>query len=505
MRPVFLAPVALLVLAFPLLADPVSVTPAERTGKARLVEVLRAGLREDRQRVEALRGIPGLNGKTPPADRQARALDPAELRRNLLDAAARRERALRALLGAVEQEDASLVPARLTSLFLSCGPHGCRDGLLPQDVDEFIVAFGAPALQPLLDVFGTLDASKKESVLRLLLRVEPGLCPKAVLEGALSDPVFRVRSAALEASRRNCAPAGFQRSLEALLARETDPEFLLYLLEQVSREGGRNAWRYDELIRLVQGGRIPAEKAFGQLCSAILSGEKPDATDLNVPFWLEVFETHASRRACLVQNLFLGLDQERPLAQLRRLFLEAAGNRYLFGSVEGLYGPAAAKPASYWDSIPGADERMLALFQAHLGPRAMRAWKDAPETPLGVKLLLGRWLGEDPAALLPRTLRLRIEVRSTDDVVSAAAREVTLDRPFGFVLPPLAPGFQEVGYRGTVWFDSVRLCFGIRDFVVGLRPAGAGFAPVIPVDGLFRASLISQGKTFVWEIRVSPP
>ena len=214
--------------------------------------------------------------------------------------------------------------------------------------------------------------------------------------------MFRVRSAALAVSRRNCPPADFQRSLESLLARETDPELLLFLLEQVSGEAGRNAWRYDELIRLTQSGRIPADKAFGLLCSATVSGEKPDAAVLDVPFWWNVFETHESRRACLVQNLFLRLDQERQLSQLRRLFTEAAGHRYGFGSTQGLYGPASPRPSSYWDSIPAAADQMLALFKAHLGPRAMRAWDEAPETPLGARLLLGRWLGNDPAGLLPR-------------------------------------------------------------------------------------------------------
>lgn len=505
MRAVLLAPVALLTLALPLLGPPDSGTPAEKTGKARLVELLRAGLREEQQRVEELRSAPGRNGETPPPGREPLALDPAELRRNLLEAAQRHQGTLRALLGSVEQEDAALVPARLKSLLLSCGPHGCRDGLLLQEVEEFVVAFGAPALQALLDGFDTLDAAKKESVLHLLLRVEPRPCPKAVLERALSDPVFRVRFAALEASRQSCAPGEFRKSLETLLARETDPDFLLTLLDQASREKGRSGWSFNELIRLVQSGRIPAEKAFGPLCSATVSGEKPSGAALNVPFWWNLFATHASRRACLVQNLFLGLDEERSLTQLRGLFLEAAGNRYLFGSVQGLYGPPAGRPASYWDSVPGADERMLSLFRSHLGPRSMRAWKEAPDTPLGGRLLLGRWLGDDPSALLPRTLRLRIEVRSAANVVSSAEQVVELDRPFQFILPALVPGFQEVDYRGTLWFDSVRLCFGIRDFVVGLRPAGAGFSPVIPVDGLFRASLISQGKSFDWEIRLSPP
>ena len=55
------------------------------------------------------------------------------------------------------------------------------------DVEDFVAAFGVPALQALLDCFGELDAAKKESVLNLLLRVEPPLCPKAVLDRALAD------------------------------------------------------------------------------------------------------------------------------------------------------------------------------------------------------------------------------------------------------------------------------------------------------------------------------
>ena len=147
---------------------------------------------------------------------------------------------------------------------------------------------------------------------------------------------------------------------------------------------------------------------------------------------------------------------------------------------------------------------MLALFKARLGPRAMRAWDEAPETPLGAKLLLSQWLGNDPAALIPGKLRLRIEVRSPTGVVSSGERDVLLGQAFRFSLPPIAPGFQEVDYRGTVFFDSVRLSFGIRDFIVGLHPSGAGFAPVIPVDGRFETRLRSQGKEHLWRISLGP-
>ena len=147
---------------------------------------------------------------------------------------------------------------------------------------------------------------------------------------------------------------------------------------------------------------------------------------------------------------------------------------------------------------------MLALFKAHLGPQTMRAWEEAPETPLGARLLLGQWLGNDPAGLLPETLRLRIEVRSPTGVVSSGERDVLIGQPFRFSLPPLAPGFQEVDYTGTVFFDSVRLRFGIRDFIVGLQPSGAGFAPVIPVDGRFETRLRSQGKEHLWRISLEP-
>lgn len=505
MTPVFLAPVALLLLALPPTAPPAWGTAAELAGKARLVEVLRAGLRDEQRRADELRAFARKDGDVPTSTPEPSAIDPETLRRNVLAASLRRQGAWRTLLGTLEEEEAGRIPARLEALLLSCGPNGCQGGLVLHEVEDFVVAFGAPALKPLLDGFGSLDGAKKEVALHLLLRIEPRECPKAVLAAALADPGFRVRSAALDVTRRNCPSGDYQKSLEDLLASETDPEFLLYLLEQVSGDGGRNAWRTNELIRLVQSGRIPADKAFGQLCSATLSGEKPDAAGLNVPFWLGVFETHGSRRACLVQNLFLGLDQERQLVPLRRLFVEAAASRYHFGSVQGLYGPAAPRPASYWDSIPGAADRMLARFQARLGPRAMRAWKDAPDTPLGGRLLLGRWLGDDPAGLLPRTLRLRISVRSAAVVVAEAQREVTLEKPFQLVLPPLAPGLREVDHRGTAWFDADRLCFGLRDFVVGLEPSGAGFAPTIPVDGLFRASLISRGKSFTWEISLSPP
>ena len=473
-----------------------------RAGKARLVEKLQAGIRDDQRRIDELRGAPGKGGK--PLAQGPYAVDPEELRRNVLDETLRHQQAWRAFLGVVEREEAGRVPGRLRALYLSCGPRGCRDGLTSSDVEDFVAAFGAPALQALLDGFGELDAAKRESVLNLLLRVDPPMCPKAVLDRALSDAVFRVRAAALGACGRNCSPGAFQKSLETLLARESEPELLLHLLEQVSGGNERTAWRYDTLIRLVQEGRIPAEKAFGQLCSATLSGQKPGAA-LDVPFWLNVFETTPSRRACLVQNLFLRLDQERQLVQLRRLLTEAAGHRHGFGSVQGLYGPASPRASSYWDSIPGAADQMLAAFRAGLGPQSMRAWESARETPLGVKLLLGQWLGKDPSGLFQGKLRLRIEVRSPAGVVSSGERDVLLGQPFRFTLPSLTPGFQEVDYRGTVTFDAVGLRFGIRDFVVGLAPSGAGFAPEIPVDGRFETLLRSQGREHLWKISLSPP
>ncbi len=505
MELVRLAPLALLALAVTVRAQANPESPAEGAGKARLVERLEAGIREDQKRLAELSAPRRPGANEPAVDQGPWAMDPAELRRNVLSASIRHQAALSAFLGGVAQKEAGHLPARLKTLFLSCGPAGCREGLNLEDAEDFVVAFGAPALQSLLDGLGALDASKKERVLNLLLRVEPRLCPKGVLEGALSDPVFRVRSAALGACRRNCSPGDFQRSLETLLARETDPEFLLSLLEQVSGAPERDAWRYNELIRLVQRGRVPADKAFGQLCSSTLSGKKPEAATLDVPFWRNVFETHESRRACLVENLFLGLDQERQLAELRHLFTEAAGHRYGFGSVRGLYGPVRPGPASSWDSIPGADDRLLASFRARLGPRTLSSWAKAPDTPLGVKLLLSRWLGSDPAGNLPGTLALRIEVRSPAGVLSSGSREIALGRPFRFVLPPVAPGFQDVEYAGTVCFDPEGLSFGIRDFVVGLEPSGAGFAPTIPVGGRFEAGLLSKGKKYVWEISLSPP
>jgi|GEM_PF-5139599 len=504
MCPVLLAPIALLALAVSGRAEATPESPAERAGKARLVEKLHAGIRNDQQRIDELRAFPRKGGTLPTPGPGPWAIDPEELRRNALEEATRRQKAWRAFLGVVEQEEAGRVPGRLKSLLLSCGPRGCRDGLTLPDVEDFVAAFGVPALQALLDGFGELDAAKKENVLNLLLRVDPRLCPKPVLEGALSDPVFRVRAAALGVSRRNCPPGDFQKSLETLLARESDPEFLLHLLEQVSGGNGRTAWRFNALIRLVQDGRIPAGKAFGQLCSATLSGQRPEAA-LDVPFWLNVFETTPSRRACLVQNLFLAVDQERQLVQLRRLLVEAAEHRYGFGSVRGLYGPASPRASSYWDSIPGAADRMLAAFRARLGPQAMRSWESTRETPLGVKLLLGQWLGSDPSGRIPGTLRLRIEVRSPSAVVSSGERDVPLGRPFQFTLPSLTPGFQDVDYRGTVTFDPVGLSFGIRDFVVGLAPSGAGFSPVVPVDGSFETRLSSQGRQHLWKISLSPP
>ncbi len=476
-------------------------------GKARLVAKLSADMRARQAQIDGLLVIKKEHGVLPSI---LRAIKGKKLEEDkifisavpkLLDEAVRSRKTLKAFLEEIKKEEAGRVPALLKSVFLSCGQNGCSNGLDYSGVADCITVFGGLALQPLLDGMSGLNAVQKEDVLNLMPSVEPQ-CPKAVLDGALADPVFRVRSAALNVFKKNCAPSDFHQRLNGLLAGETNPEFLLSLLEQAPDESGQGPRVYDRLIRLVQDKRIPVDMAFGKLCT-VMAGETLDASALDMQFWLNAFESHKARQGCLAEHIFLKAAQEDQLVKIRRLFVEAAEHRYRFSSEQMLFDQTSGA-SSFWDSIPGADEKMLALFKKRLSIRALRVWRSAPDTPLGERLLLTQWLGGDMSAQLPRKLRLKIEVSSPSGVVSAAEQDVALDRPFLFTLRPLVPDFPEISYKGTAYFDAGKLSYGISWFTVGLKPSPAACNPMIPLTGALAMDLFVQEKKYRWKLSLVP-
>ena len=487
-------------------AAPQAATAADyQAGKVRLIQALDKNLLDRQKQIDELRVYIKKYGKSPPPDEDRQAMRFSIDPQHLLEDAVRHQQEQRVFLELVKQEDAARLPALLKTIFLSCDQGACQHQLDYSTTEDLIAAYGNLALQPLLDGFKSLDAPRRESVLNLLLRIEPLQCPVSNLDRALLDPVFRVRAASLNVYKKNCSSEVFNQRLAQLLAKETEPDFLLYLLDQLPDEGVQNTQVYNRLIRLTQEKRIPADKALTKLCAASMRVAKLDAPALRLPFWLGVFDTQKSRQACLIENLFLKFDQEQHLLQLHELFRSAAEHRYHFSATQGLYGLKPSGQGSYWDAIPGADEAMLGLFQTHVSPASLGVWSKLPDATLGEKLLLTRWIGGDVRAMLPAMMQLQLEVRSpSGSVVSTGNQRVSLGQPFQFTLPPLVPDFQEVRYQGAVVFDPDQLAFRIKPLIVGLKPAGAGFEAVVPANGAFETDLLLQQQKYRWRIRLTP-
>jgi hypothetical protein len=410
-----------------------------RAGKARVVERLETTIRtiqEEQKQIGPQRHKPAQK-EVPPL--------PREMRESLDHWAQASIAAQRAMLKTIQRTPAQQVPTLLADTFLSCSWAQCPDSLDPHSIETLITAFGVPALQLLLDRFHGADALKKEAILYALLRFAPPQCSASFLDDALRDPAFGIRAAAIRVYGKNCPEPAFHERLDRLLAQETNPEFLLHLLDEARQGSGLSAWAYDRLIRFAQDSRIPAAQALKRLCTEPAGTAGMPTAAIDVPFWLEVYDTNPQGRRCLVRHLFLKLGQEAQLIQLRRIFRAALDHRYGLSAVQGMSGTASPRQPAYWNAFGEDDQRLLTLFQARLSRPTMLAWMREPATSLGEKMLLARWLGEAPTALLPTTVRLRLEVRSASGaLVSATVQTVRRDQPFGFTLAPAAAGFQQI-------------------------------------------------------------
>jgi len=485
-------------------------TPAEKpeplqAGKILLLARLETHILESQKQIDELRALIGKSGK---AASPAWNNHPPEFSVDAphrLEQAVARQKRQRAMLALIKKEDAGRVPTLLETLFLPCDRRVCQNLVPYWEVEDSIAAFGALALQPLLVHFQTLDTQRKESILRLVLQIEPGQCPTAVLDDALTETWLPVRLLSLNVYKHNCAADVFIRRLERLFLAETDPEFLLHLLNQMPNESWKMPRLHNRLIQLAQEQRIPLYRAFEKLCNMPADAITLNADALDISFWLQAFEAATSRRSCLIGHLFLHLDQEKQLNPLHSLFREAADHRYRFNSISTLSGFTTPSPYAYWDMLHGADQRFLTLLQTHLSNNTLNAWRHAPDATWGEILLLSQWLGEDTASLFPKRLRLRLEVRNpANKVVSDGTEEVTLGQPFDFTLSPRGADFQTIRYEGVLSFNPGTLNYTIKDFLVELNPAGVMFDISVPATGHFETDLIQQQKKFRWKISLLP-
>lgn len=114
---------------------------------------------------------------------------------------------LQAFLVVVQKQEPKDVPQFLADTFSSCDDQGiCAYKLHPDEIDGYVVSYGARALDVIQARFDALAPFRKESALHLFLRIQPLSCPDSVLKRAIGDDVFRVRFSALRVYRGNCPP-----------------------------------------------------------------------------------------------------------------------------------------------------------------------------------------------------------------------------------------------------------------------------------------------------------
>ncbi len=410
----------------------------------------------------------------------------------------------RHFLQLIQQRPASALPTFLSGLFLSCQNGTCTEDVTSDTVDDSIADFGIPALRLVLAELPKLDTWRKETALLLTLKVEPLTCPTPVLQTALDDTVFRVRAAALRVFRKNCTEAAFVQALNQLLASEQNHNFLMALLDEVPSESTQAAPFRNRLFQLAQQKRIPVELAFSRVCDASKSAIVLETEAILVPFWLKTFATYPLQRSCILEHIFLKLRNDKQLSQLRPLFHSAAEGQYGFSATQGLYGQTASADAANWGGVPSLAEALLQVMQKYLRRETLKTWLAAPETSLGEQLLLQRWLGIAKPEL-PTQWQINLEVTAPDKTrVAAGAQAVKLGIPFAFTVPPLSSAFQTIAYSGTLIFDAEKLRLKVPDLIVGLQPAGAGFAATIPLTGRFSTTLTIAGQPYVWTLWAVP-
>lgn len=432
----------------------------------------------------------------------------------LLKTATEKKRALEEFQKLIEQTRASEIPALLGQGFRSCKQGRCNHRLEFDDVTAFIASFGGQALQPLLSDLKNFDPFAKETLLFLLLRTKPSSCPDEILNSALLDPTFRVRSAALSVIGRNCPKALYQEKFQFLLARENESESILSLLDLYRRShlsGGNEPTSelFRIAVRLFQEKKLRVEQDLSWLCGLgiQLNGKIEGLPEANIPFWLDAFERHPhpTKRSCIVETLFLNLQSREQLLQLRRVFNEAARYHYGFQAIASLH-ESKGSPAEpeYWGSIPNRAKELLSRFQEKLQESDWKKWMEEPGTRLGEKLLLSKWLNQDPIDLLPDKLRLKIQVFSQErELLSKAEVEAELGKDFQASGKPIALDFPIIEYRGQLALDAERLTFKIHRFLVGLKPAGAMFDATIPISGAFETPLRMNQKPYLWRVELA--
>lgn len=460
--------------------------------KARFISKMETDVQKLRAEIEALR-----------ANEDARI-------RAMVEAAAiysaRQLRALERLLRTIRNTAPEKLPDLLVGEFLTCTEKPCD-----VEVRDLVVTFGDSAVQELLVRLPLSTQRQKEASLDLLLHTRPRRCPIATLDQMLLDPAPRVGMAALNTLRLNCEPAAYIARLEQMLARESDPERLVAFLDQASRSPEHKAYANNQLILMAQSRRIAPDLALRQLCPDRTGAIDFDAGRLDAPFWVEVFgDKNQLYKGCVIERFLLRLTSAHQLEQMRDVFRSAAAYRYHFGATAsgGMARRRSTPEVSHWREVRGADDKFLERVRTELSPSAMRAWLAAPDTSLGERLLLSRWLGI-AASALPKKWLLRVtvstEASSGGETVATGEQVVSLGQPFALAISPTTTALSAIPHRGTATLDLESLQFEVKNFHVELWPGGgAQYDAIFPIGGRHSQSLLVKQKAFVWTIELIP-
>jgi hypothetical protein len=427
------------------------------------------------------------------------AMDPREL----LKIGEEQRRSVKQLLKKVSAAQPAALPSSLAALLTSCKQSKCEGGIDQSFLEDALIAYGPLVWPPLEAAWPGLDEYAQESVVYLSGRFAPSECRQSWLDTALQSSVHRVAFAALQVFKSTCDMGAFWPRLDARLEREKNPELLLALLDLVPDTVPQSTTYRRRLLELTETGRIPLAQAFPKICTEPAPKLDLVLRPINASFWLKAYQENPARQMCLVEALFVQLNNPQTLAELTPLLSDAASHLYGFTATTDLAGSFTTAPhLTQWDSRPGLDIALLSAFRQNLTPQTITTWFNQPGMALSDKMVLGYWLGQDPRSLLPAQLPLSITVtNAAGQIVSAHTAPLTLNTLFDFTVPATGD-FPAINYQGTLQFNGEALHYRIGTLLVGLKPAAAGFAVTLPLLGKFETDLNMGGQTYRWTLAI---
>jgi len=461
--------------------------------KAALESYLQITINQGKAEAEKLRG----------AIRSGRRLEYAMSLDEVLKYTLKQNTAQEKLRAHIAATAAGALPAELSRLRLSCKSGACEGGMDTAALEEALLAYGPLVLAPLRAAWAQQDDFTQESLIYLSGRFTTSSCQQSWLQEALAVASFRTRFAALKVFKKTCDTSRFWPLLDAQLEREKDPDLILALLDLFKNTEGQSPVYLSRLLEMVEAGRISLTDSFPQICSQASLERKQGQRPLNSAFWLKAYQQNPARRLCLVETIFLEIKDPRSLSGLAPLASDAASHLYGFTATQDLSRRNTAPNLKYWGGRPGTDVAVLTMFQQKLPASTIQSWFDQPGATLGDRMVLGQWLGKSPVTLLPEPLTLTVTVEAPDGkIVSQHSEVVALNEPFSFTAAAVSAGFPVISYSGNLRFQDERLSYLLDGFLVGFKPFGAGFNAIVPVMGEFQTSLVSDGKPYLWRLRV---